>query len=298
MATDGPKIVEGDLAHDTYWGIMDLYDGGEDIEAIREEYSIHSGYFDAFDYEIYITVCALAFWEIGALNDELLQETRRVIEKGAGVKIWTEEASPKEGKARKRALDRLWAKISTPNPRIRKRKKYREVKNFHFPENEILAFQLKDGNYRAVICIEIRQYRGVCSYWLVPTTYSGEEPPTPEMVMKKELLGRWIGSGYNKKKTSEMQEGISELWAAFPEQDNNFFGLAIKAVTHTNFHALKKHFRKAGILTIRESFKELGSLGYFDDFEEFERVFANLDEHCSTFRLEKMPVRLLAGPLQ
>ncbi|MCO6491979.1 MAG: hypothetical protein J5I98_26415 [Phaeodactylibacter sp.] len=26
MATDGPKIIDGDLAHDTYWGIMDKYD--------------------------------------------------------------------------------------------------------------------------------------------------------------------------------------------------------------------------------------------------------------------------------
>ncbi|MCB0581660.1 MAG: hypothetical protein KDD10_20435 [Phaeodactylibacter sp.] len=61
MATDGPKIIDGDLAHDTYWSIMDKYDGGEDIEAIQEEYSLWSGYFDDFDYEIYITAGALAF---------------------------------------------------------------------------------------------------------------------------------------------------------------------------------------------------------------------------------------------
>ncbi|MCB9296462.1 MAG: hypothetical protein H6559_25605 [Lewinellaceae bacterium] len=208
MATDGPKIIDGDLAHDTYWSIMDKYDGGEDIEAIQEEYSLWSGYFDDFDYEIYITAGALAFWEIGALPAELLEAARRVIDKGTGVKFWAEEVGPREGKARKRALDRLLAKISAPNPKIRKRKKYREVKNFHFREDELLAFQVKDGTYRAALCIKISQYRGVCSYWLVPATYCGDAPPTPEMILEKELLGRWIGSGYNKKKTNEMQAGL------------------------------------------------------------------------------------------
>ena len=34
MATDGVKIIDGDLAHDTYWSIMDLYDKGADIATI------------------------------------------------------------------------------------------------------------------------------------------------------------------------------------------------------------------------------------------------------------------------
>ena len=36
MATDGVKIIDGDLAHDTYWGIMDLYDSGVEIQEIPE----------------------------------------------------------------------------------------------------------------------------------------------------------------------------------------------------------------------------------------------------------------------
>lgn len=35
MATDGIKIIDGDCAHDTYWGIMDLYDSGADLTTIE-----------------------------------------------------------------------------------------------------------------------------------------------------------------------------------------------------------------------------------------------------------------------
>lgn len=38
MATDGVKIIDGDAAHDTYWGIIDLFDSGANIETIRKKY--------------------------------------------------------------------------------------------------------------------------------------------------------------------------------------------------------------------------------------------------------------------
>ena len=34
MATDGVKIIDGDLAHDTYEYIMELYDSGASAEII------------------------------------------------------------------------------------------------------------------------------------------------------------------------------------------------------------------------------------------------------------------------
>ena len=37
MSTDGVKIIDGDTAHDTYWGIMDLYDSGADFNTINNE---------------------------------------------------------------------------------------------------------------------------------------------------------------------------------------------------------------------------------------------------------------------
>ena len=37
MATDGVKIIDGDLAHDTYEYIMELYDNGASAEIIKKE---------------------------------------------------------------------------------------------------------------------------------------------------------------------------------------------------------------------------------------------------------------------
>lgn len=37
MATDGIKIIDGDLAHDTYEYIMELYDNGASAEIIKKE---------------------------------------------------------------------------------------------------------------------------------------------------------------------------------------------------------------------------------------------------------------------
>ena len=36
MATDGVKIIDGDTAHDTYWGIMDLYESAADFNTIKK----------------------------------------------------------------------------------------------------------------------------------------------------------------------------------------------------------------------------------------------------------------------
>jgi len=40
LATDGTKIIDGDTAHDTYWGIMDLYDSGGEIQMILNEFPL------------------------------------------------------------------------------------------------------------------------------------------------------------------------------------------------------------------------------------------------------------------
>ena len=70
MATDGIKIIDGDLAHDTYWGIMDLYDSNVDIATIKTEIPFarsRYGIEEDFYHEIFVTSYALAFWEIGGL---------------------------------------------------------------------------------------------------------------------------------------------------------------------------------------------------------------------------------------
>lgn len=295
MATDGPKIIDGDLAHDTYWSIMDLYDSNADINIIQKEIPFvrHAyGIDDDFHHEVFVTSYALAFWEIGAMNKEILNEVHTVIDKGACVKDWT-IADPKAGKARQKELDKLWKKISQPNLKGRARKKYRLITNLYFQADDVLAFKLRDNYYRAVICARIDQYRGQCNYILVPTTYKSDQKPTPNNLFSSEIAGLKIGSGYDIETTKLHQPGIEELWKLFPNNDYFFFGLVQLAVDHKDFVHFKKHFEKIGTLKIKDSFKASGSFGYEENFERFEDIFGDFDQHLKIFGYYKFPVTAL-----
>ena len=293
MATGGIKIIDGDRAHDTYWGIMDLYDSGADFESINKEFPlVQSDYLDDFDNEIYVTSCALALWEMGQITDEQLKYVKSIIGKGSCVREWSKYGE-KEGKARQKELDKFWKKISTSNEKVRKRKKYRKITNFHFQPDDLLTFKLKDGNYRVVICAKIDQYRGQCNYILVPTTYNSDKKPKVENLMDKEILGSQIGSGYDQKETKELQSGIERVWNFVGGNCNFLFGVVALAVDHKDFLKFKYKFEKVGSLQILEGLKQTGSFGYLENFERFEGIFSDLDNHIKVFRYEKYPVTLL-----
>lgn len=294
MATDGVKIIDGDTARDTYWGIMDLYDSGADFETIYKEFPlIQVDYFDDFDNEIYVTSCALALWEMGQMTVDKLSYVKSVIDKGACVKVWTEVYDPKEGKARQKVLDKFWRKISQTNTKIRARKKYRIITNLFFQPDDLLTFQLKDGNYRAVICASIDQYRGQCNYILVPTTYNSSKRPTVDDLKDKEILGRLIGSGFDQKTTREYQPGIERIWEFVGGDCNFFFGIVKWAVDHKDFINFKSKFEKVGSLQIAEGLKKTGSFGYEETFERFEDIFSDLENFIKLFQFQKYPVTTL-----
>ena len=294
MATDGVKIIDGDRAHDTYWCIMDLYDSGIGSRIINSEFPlIQTDCIDDFDNEVYVTSCALALWETGQITDEKLAYVKSIIDKGACVEVWTNEHGIKEGKARQKELDKFWKKISQPNAKIRARKKYRKITNFYFQPDDLLAFKLKDGNYRAVVCAAIEQYRGECSYRLVPTTYDSEKKPSAEDLRDKEILGRQIGSGYDQHTTKEMQPGIERIWNLSGGNCNFFFGVVHLGVSHKDFVEFKDKFEKVGTLKIVEGLKQAGSVGYLQNFERFEDVFGDLEKHIKAFNYKKYPVEAL-----
>ena len=296
MATDGVKIIDSDTAYDTYWGIMDLYDSGADLETIDKEFPIiQTEYYEDFDNEIYVTSCALALWEIGQMSEYKLTYIKTIIEKGACVKVWTEEHNPEEGKARQKELDKFWKKISQVNTKVRARKKYRKITNFYFQPDDLLTFRLNDGNYRSVVCATIEQYRGQCNYILVPTTYDSSKKPTIEDMIDKEILGRQIGSGYGQQTTKEQQPGIERIWKYIGGNCNFFFGVVKLAVDHKDFINFKDKFEKVGTLQIVEGLKQTGTFGYEDNFERFEDIFGNLEKYISNFRFQKYPIKVLCG---
>jgi len=142
MATDGPEIIDGDIAFDVYWDIMDLYDSDVDIETIKTEIPFvrhNYGIDDHFHHEVFVTSYALAFWEIGSMNDEILNEVRSVIGKGACVKDWAKDG-PKAAITRQKELDKLWKKISQLIQTSGKRKSLEKFRNFYLIKMICCAF--------------------------------------------------------------------------------------------------------------------------------------------------------------
>lgn len=299
MATDGVKIIDGDLSRDTYNRIMDLYDSEAALATILEEVPFEkTDYGDDTDFyhEQFVTAYALAFWEIGALQEHLLEEVRRVIALGAGVKDWTEAAGEKEGRKRQRVLETFYQKISQPNPKVRQRKKYRIITTLFFQPDDVLTFQLSNGNYHVVICAKVTQKRGLCTYDLVPTNYASPQKPTAAELSGLMIAGHLMGSGFSAEQTLAMQPGLDAIWR-YMRGGNFLFGLPYQLVPHRDFLAFKHRFEVVGKLRIKEPFKKDGGYGYYMDFDAFESSYSDLEADFRIFGTQLFPVSLLCESL-
>jgi len=295
MATDGVKIIDGDHARDTYESIMDLYDNEASIETIRKEIPFTKTDLGAdtdFYHEIFVTAYALAFWEIGALTSDILDEVKRVIALQAGVKVWTEECDAKEGQKRQKELDKLVAKISQPNSKIRTRKKYQPVKKLYFQPDDLLAFQLPDGRYHAVICVKVTQQRGQCTYDLVATTYQAATAPTPEKLGEASIVISTVGTSASTQTLLSEQPHVDRVWQHIG-QSNVIVALPFLLVSHKDMINMKDKFQAVGKLRIKQQFKTLGGYAYYSTFSKIERVFADLKDHMRCFQQYSVPVSLV-----
>ncbi len=291
MATDGVKIIDGDRAHDTYWGMMDLYDSGADFSVIENEYPlVPTDSVDDFDTEIYVTACALALWEMGRMTDEKLQYIRTVVDKGACVAEWS-TYSPADAKGRQKELDKFWKKISAQNEKIRARKKHREITKLYLAPDDVLTFKLADGRYGAVICASVDQHRGQCNYILVPTTYVSPDKPSIESLKRVEILGRQIETSFDQDVIRARQSGIERIWNF--ESGRYFFGVMELAIDHKSFAGLKDKFERIGSLKIVEGLKRSAIFGYASTFDRFESIFKDIDDHARIFQLKKYPISVV-----
>ena len=179
MATDGVKIIEGDLAYDIYGHFMDMYHKGTDIQTLKERFTDYKEdcSFDKFDYEICVTAYALAFWEIGELTEEMLNEVKTVIAEKATVTYWTNHMGERAGNERQKELDKLLKKISLSNPKPKKREKYIEQIDL-FNQGDVLSFQYPDKTYGVAFVAFIDKSTRFHGYSLCRTTYKSELQPT------------------------------------------------------------------------------------------------------------------------
>ena len=301
MSTDGVKIIDGDTAFDTYWGIMDLYDSGATIEIIRAEIPFpQADYYDDFDYEVYTTAYALAIWEIGHMTDDILQEVKKVIDKGECVKVWTEHHGSEAGKARQKELDELWAKISTENKQVRAIKVYETITNFIFEQHDVLVFQLGDNHYYSTTLFRINQYRGECTYEFGKILFKSDAFPAIDDIAKSEIIGKKIPSGHGMDMTAIFsmgleeimkQGGIDEILKREAEKTGSFvIGMDKISINHNDLANFADKFQKIGQLKITPNYLETGSMGVASNFEEFTRDFSDLDNYTQVFKADKFKI--------
>lgn len=295
MATDGVKIIDSDTAYDTYWNIMDLYDSAATSEKIRMQIPFpQPDYYDDFDYEIFTTAYAFAMWEIGFITEDIVQEVKKVIHKGACVKIWTEEHDAKSGKKRQKELDKLWNKVTSENAKVRKRKKYKQIDKFLFDINDVLAFQLSDKYIHVTILLNVTQYRGKCSYKFGKILFKSQTLPTIEEVMDSKIVGRKIPSTFGMDITSilamgfeELQKhgGFEEVLKRESERTGSYeISMSMTGIDHRELLNFTDKFIKIGNLNLKDVCKKLGSLSHAVTFEELTRDFKDLDSYIRDFK--------------
>lgn len=278
MAIDGIKIIDSDLAHDVYGEFMDLYDADVEIAEIKQKIEKWLDEdLDESEFEIFITAYALALWETGNLTGDIFNEVQNVIDNGAGVAMWLAECGEDEAKNRQKVLEKFLNKISSPKKTPRKRKKCKKITNFIFQTNDVVTFQVSDKSFRAAILASIFQYRGMCIYQFIPTSYMSPGKPTEPDIKNSSVFINKMGCGYNRETVKQMQPGIEKFWAS----DNKFsipfmLGLSLYGIEHKDLINFSEKFEVIGNVKIRDHFKEVGSLGYEDTFEDFSERFKDI----------------------
>ncbi len=107
------------------------------------------------------------------------------------------------------------------------------------------------------------------------------EKPAESVIKDSSVFIRKIGSGFDRKTIEKMQPGIEKFWASDKSFSIPFtIGFALDGVEHKDLIEFKKKFEVIGKAKIKDSFKEMGSIGYEATFEEFAKRYADIVDRC------------------
>lgn len=137
-----------------------------------------------------------------------------------------------------------------------------------------MTFQLEDNSYCVTILYDIQQYRGRCTYEFGMVFYKGNTIPTKADILNAEIIGRKIPSG--------------------AERTGSFvIGMDKTGVEHKDLINFTDRFHKIGNIKIKTAYKETGSIGIASRFDEFIRLFPDLDNYIKIFKADKFKVKEL-----
>ncbi|MCP4523680.1 MAG: hypothetical protein GY828_05715 [Candidatus Gracilibacteria bacterium] len=277
MATDGVGIIDGDFANDIYGEIIELYDCNFSIDEIENKFPLDLLQSDDFDTEIYTTACALAYWKIGISLEKYLEFIQEIISKGACEKYWNDEESVKEGKKRKKTLERFFLKISQKNEKPIARKK--KIKKPFCNPDAMVQCQLDDNSYIYFILLKFSQSRSENIYIFSPIQFKSNDIQTIGSIEEKFLMGRKIGLSQRRdeqERTSLLhQPSIKDIWNYDGGNDRYSLELLTFTIEHKDLIRFKNKFKIIGDVNICSGFKDVfpNNIVHCNNYEEINDFF-------------------------
>ena len=193
MGTLGTGILENDAAMDAYYGYLDRYNEGMSTENIRQKFEQdHRSLFaesvlhDASNFWLGL---ALAQWECGALDADVLANIRRIVTEDIDHEYWDDGYAP-----RKKVLQKFLKKIEQPRKAPRKPVKPR-LFSAPFKKGNCLVFQYPDsGHYGGYLCLGASQgQQKIASNVLATLRLRQENKPTVADFLRSHVMCRSYG---------------------------------------------------------------------------------------------------------
>ncbi len=180
MGTWGTGLSSNDTFEDIYSNFIEKYNAGQNVlditnDIISTNIDLQSDYEDKHSFWFAI---AKAQWECGTLDNRVFEKVKTIIDNGDDLKLWTElNGTSTDIKKRKKVLDDFLIKISTPNPKPKKRKK-QIIRQPIFEKGDCLVFKLKNENYSGALVLEAEYGTDLGMNMIAVTTINQQEKPT------------------------------------------------------------------------------------------------------------------------
>jgi hypothetical protein len=153
MGAWSTTILGDDFAADVYGEFIEAYNDGKELNVIRRELEAkNKGELNDPDEEpIFWLALAKAQWDCGSLDSDVLAKVGEIVNQELGLDRWREEPA-RDLEKRKKVLSEFYAKLQTPNPKPKKRKKTRFIPAI-FETGDCLAVRLSSGGYGAALVL-------------------------------------------------------------------------------------------------------------------------------------------------
>lgn len=151
MGTWGVGILSDDLAKDVYDEFMELYDDGLSLFDIRSKIEDSFQNMDEEETHLFTLALAKAQWECQALDKDILDRVRYIVQNEIGFESWKKEGIAAYNK-RARILNEFLNTIQIPKEKPRKRRKITKAEAPYEP-GSCLTFKLLDGSYGGALVV-------------------------------------------------------------------------------------------------------------------------------------------------